>query len=204
VWDRKPYQQWSVFEAGQIIVDSPWAKTVRDDASSYYTNIRLHSALTVRQALLRQRQLRMNYDKLPAADKATFDEQLREALECNECSRYYIVTLRIIPTDQKVIRWLRSLSLDELKPYVFLSTDNGDRRGLVAFTPPRPGDDRTLFSENAVFYFERVNQVKPLVSTANRKLYFSIDSKILKTAPVAFGKITFEVSKLIRNGEIVF
>jgi len=204
VWDKKPYQQWSDYEAVQIIVDSPWAKMIRDGNSSYATNVRLHSALTLRQALVRQKQLRINYDKLSADDKAKFDAQVQEGFECPDCAKYYIITVRIIPTDQKVVGWLNSLSLEKLKPYVFLANDNGDRRNLAAFIPPRPGNDSTLFFENAAFYFERFDQGKPLISTENKKLYFSIGEKIFKGGPVSFERITFDVSKLIRNGEILF
>jgi hypothetical protein len=204
VWDKKPFQQWSDYEAVQIIVDSPWAKTVRDDSSGYATNIRLHSALTLRQALVRQRQVRMNYDKLGVTDKARFDAQVQESLECPDCARYYILTLRIIPTDQKGIRWLSSFSLDDLKSHVFLANETGDRRSLVNFLPPQPGSDSTLFFESAVFYFERLDQGKPLISTGNKRLYFTIDEKVLKGGPVSIGKVTFDVSKLVRNGELVF
>ena len=197
VWDKKPFQQWSGYEAIQIIIDSPWAKTIRDDNGSYSANIRLHSALPIRQALVRQKQTRMNYNRLNAADKAKIDSDVQEALECPECTNFYIVTLRIIPTDQKALRLLTSSSLDDLKPYVSLANDKGERRELINFIPPKGGGDNAVFFDNAVFYFKRLDERgKPLLTIENKKLYFSVDEKAWKGKLMHLPKVTFEVSKL--------
>ncbi len=208
VCHKKPYQQWSYDEAVHIIADSPWAKFERlsDVLYVYSTNIRLHSALPIRQALVRRKQIRMNYDNFTATDKVKFDSAVREDLECPDCAKYYILTLSIIPTDQKVLGLLTGLSLDKLTQYVFLANDKGDRRNLVKFIPPTGGGSNALFFENAVFYFERYDeQGKPLLTIDNKKLYFSIDEKVFKGKLVPpISKVSFEASKLICNGKIVF
>jgi hypothetical protein len=205
---KKPYQQWSDAEAVHLIADSPWAKFDRlsEPTHLYSANIRLHSALPIRQALLRIKQIRMNYDNLIATDKLKFDSAIRESLECPDCARYYILTLTIRPTDQKILGLLTGLSRDKLTPYVFLANDKGDRRKLVKFIPPTGAGDDALFFENAVFYFERYDeQGKPLLTIDNKKLYFSIDDKVFKGKQVPpIGKVTFEVSKLVCSGEVVF
>src|SRR5687768_18066364 len=82
VWEKKPYQQWSMSEVVQILSDSPWAQTqiekVNDAFGTYFITARLRSALFVRQALVRQRQIHMNYDKFTPADKTRFDADVKE------------------------------------------------------------------------------------------------------------------------------
>lgn len=205
---KKPYQQWSYDEAVYIIAGSPWAKFDRlsELTHLYSANIRLHSALPIRQALLRIKQTRMNYDKLSATDKLKFDSAIQESLECPDCAKYYILTLSIRPTDQKILDLLTGWSLDKLTPYIFLANDKGDRRKLVKFIPPTGGGDNALFFKDAVFYFERYDeQGKPLITMDNKKLYFSIDEKVFKGKNVpSIRKVTFEVSKLVCRSEIVF
>src|SRR2546423_1892922 len=77
VWDKKSYKEWTMSEVEQILNDSPWAQTQIEDvhityempANSYVAIIRLRSAVPIRQALLRQKQLQMNYDRFTTADK---------------------------------------------------------------------------------------------------------------------------------------
>jgi hypothetical protein len=205
VWEKKPSQQWSNFEITKILIDSPWGKIEKDYDSSYPVNIRLLSALPIRQALVRQKQLRLNYDKLTTAEKAKFDSEVKDFLECPGCVKYYILTYRIVSNDLKVRLALKDLSLDELKPYVFLINDKGERRNLVHFIPPERRNEKALFFENAVFFFERVDeQGKPLLSIANKKFYFQVDEQSPKLKSLPVKKFTFGVPKLIQNGEIIF
>jgi hypothetical protein len=71
-WEKKRYDQWSPSEVFTILMDSPWAQ-VRDEkfeSTEYSSVIRLRSALPIRQALVRQKQIFLNYHKFTAADKS--------------------------------------------------------------------------------------------------------------------------------------
>ena len=205
VWDKKPYHQWSFYEVMEVLNDSPLGKLAKDNYSPYLVIIRLQSALPIRQALVRQEQIRLNYDKLTVADKAKFDLEVKEFLECTPCARYYIVTYRIISEDLKVRRLLKDFSLKELQPYVFLTNDEGERRNLVHFMPPGSRNGKALLFESAVFFFERLDEKgKPLLTTDSKKFYFQIDQKAHKLKSIPIKKLTFEVSKLTHNGEIIF
>lgn len=63
-WGKKPYQEWSESDASKMLFESPWAQSKSDRSSPYFVNIRLHSAPAIRQALVRYRQIRINYKKL--------------------------------------------------------------------------------------------------------------------------------------------
>jgi len=203
VWEKKPYQQWSELDAEYALIRSPWGKDEREDGRSYSVNVRLHSALPIRQAIVRLKQIFLKYDKFTAADKAKFDSEVKDFLECPGCAKYYILTLRMLPIDLNALRELQGSSLDNLKPYIFLTNDKGERRTLAQYLPPVNGGERALFHETAVFFFERFDgQGKPLITTDNKEFYFTIDKKLFKGKMVE--KFTFEVSKLLHNGEIIF
>lgn len=202
VWEKKPYQQWSMSDVIQILSDSPWAQTQieegHDGFGPYFITIQLRSATIIRQALVRQRQLHLNYDKFTPSDKAKFDMDVKEFLECSDCPKYYIITLGS-KNDSYPIRALKETPLDKLKPYVSLTNDQGERRELVRLVLPKSeGGDVMLV-------FERFDaQGKPLLMTNNRKFYFKIDEKVFEGKAPPIKKFTFEVPKLIYQGEIVF
>lgn len=94
---------------------------------------------------------------------------------------------------------LKGRKLAEVKPYIHLRNDKGERRELVGFVPPEGK------AKEAMFVFRRLDdQGKLLVTPDNRKFYFEIDEKLFKDTAGPLRKFTFEVSKLTRNGEVVF
>lgn len=210
VWEKKPYQQWSFRDVWDVLDDSPWSETKQNNEDSHgsrgLVNVRLHSALPIRQALVRRRQIIRDYDQWTAADKAIFDSQVRDFLKCPGCAKYYILTYHIFPRDSsEARRKLKNLTLDDLKPYVFLINDKGERRRLANFMPPETVNKNSLVFEQAVFFFERVDeQGKPFLSLDNKKFYFQIGEKAPHLKFLLVKKFTFEVRKLVHHGEIIF
>ncbi|HJU54315.1 MAG TPA: hypothetical protein VJ715_07085 [Pyrinomonadaceae bacterium] len=213
-WEKKNYKQWSMADVVRILDDSPWAQTQIErvsinyglPANSYTAVIRLRSALPIRQALVRRRQLGVNYDKFSAADKTRFDADVKEFLECTDCAKYYLVTL-VSPvttglTDSvsvDVVDTLRGLSLAELKPHVYLTNDRGERSYLVGYIPTK-GE-----GSEAMFVFPRFDeQGKPFLTPENKKFSFTIEEKVYEKRSIPLKKFTFEVSRIVRNGEVIF
>lgn len=213
-WEKKNYKQWSLADIVRILDDSPWAQTQIERVSinyglpsnSYTAIIRLRSALPIRQALVRRRQLTVNYDKLSATDQARFDAEVKEFLECTDCAKYHLVTLvsPITTTSQDsvsvdVVDKLKGLSLAELKPHVYLTNDRGERRHLAGFIPAK-GE-----GSEAMFVFPRFDeQGKPFLTPENKRFSFTIEEKVYEKRSVPLKKFTFEVSRIIRNGEVIF
>jgi hypothetical protein len=225
VWEKKAYTEWTLSDVVRILSDSPWAQTAIETTrfsynvpgQSYSATIRLRSALPVRQALVRQRQLTVNYDKLNAVDRARFDAETNEFLKCSDCMNYYMVTLAsFLPAGSPPVTLsdnvtftgnlgidiavvLEHKSLADLKPYVHLTTDKGERRELVGFIPPKGR------GKEAMFVFRRFNDHgRPLITTDNKKFYFEIDKKVFKELGGPLKKFTFEVSRLVQNGQVNF
>lgn len=220
-WE-KPYQEWDATEVFRVLNDSPWAQTAFETehtatglpAASYSVTVRLRSALPIRRALVRQRQLAVNYDKLSSADKKRFDAETREFLECSDCANYYLVTVTSYkpgPSEYVNAPWaqrtygvdiaepLRKSTLKDLQPYVRLSNDRGEKRTLAGYLPP------TATSYTAMFIFSRLDdQGDPLITRTHKKLHFEIDRKVFSKLATPLNKFSFDVNRLVQGDVIAF
>src|SRR5258708_22134457 len=118
--------------------------------------LRLRSALPVRQALVRLKQLEADSKNLKQRDAEPFDAQIKGLLECPACAGNYVVTLssksRNRPGADAVYGTFKGGRLSDLQRFVFIANDRGERRQLVHFVAPRaPGDD-------AIFFFPRLDE----------------------------------------------
>jgi hypothetical protein len=76
-WVTKDWTQWTWQDCRWVLNSSPWVhadwSTGGFEVASLSRDVQLRSALPIRQALLRQAQLRKNYDKMNAQKKQAFD-----------------------------------------------------------------------------------------------------------------------------------
>ncbi|HMS41309.1 MAG TPA: hypothetical protein PKE69_13850 [Pyrinomonadaceae bacterium] len=115
-WEKKSYESWNKDNVTELLSNSPWVKTVNyqevlntsqqlGTVISPTTSARmvLRSALPIRQALLRQRQLDVKYDKMSDDDKKKFDAKNAALLNCPACKDYYVVSVyyRYLAMDNK-------------------------------------------------------------------------------------------------------
>ena len=167
--------------------------------------IRLHSALPVRQAIVRLQQLQVGYDKMSEADRNKFDESRKVFLNCPACQNYYVVTLT---------KWkdstpgavddgiFQTMNFEDFIGKVWLANEKNERREVMMFTPPKGA------GESAWFFFKR-NDDKgvPLLTPDSKELKFVFDNKLLDNnrysglLPRAF---EFKVAKLMFNNKIEF
>lgn len=204
-WEKKSYEQWSDFEAMRMLVDSPWGKLHRPTPDSETINIRLHSALPIRQALVRVRQIKLDRLKITAVEQSQIDAEAKELLKCAECQQYYILSLQPVAKNEKILRALSRLSLNSLKSAVSLISDTGETRPLVKFLPPHSVGDKPLFVNNSMFFFERMDtEGRPFISAANKKFYLRIDKNALTGTDIVLRELAFEVSRLTQKGQVQF
>lgn len=192
----------SVAGAGVTAEDIDAARTALGGARipvDFEFTLRLRSGLPIRMALVRQRQLEANYDKLDKEARALLDPQLKGLLSCPACAGNYVLTLssksKNYPGADVVFTSFQGAKLPDLKRYIFLSTSSGKRRELVHFIPPKaPGAE-------AVFYFARFNQQgEPLVTPADKEILFRLSDKDSNVA-TSFG---IDVSKIVFDGQVIF
>ncbi|MEN3330867.1 MAG: hypothetical protein V7641_232 [Blastocatellia bacterium] len=228
-WLNKPFEQWSKADAQKLLTDSPWARTqearldfgseVRRIAGApttssghqslemgganiavdYRVTLRLRSALPIRRALVRVKQIEAKYDQMSAKERAAFDEKMKGLLDCPACAQNYVVTLSCKSTNypgaDALYDGLRGATLPGLKPYVHLENDRGERRDLIHFVAPRaPG-------EETIFFFPRFDdEDRPLITPKTKKLYFRLSDNNAK----AITNFELDVAKLLLNGELAF
>jgi hypothetical protein len=169
--------------------------------------IRLHSALPVREALLRLRQLQLNYEKMSDADKKKFDTANSTLLNCPICKDYYVVTLlkykdsSMGSVDDGLFERMK---LEDFQGKLWLENDKNERRELVQFTPPKGSGD------TAIFYFKRVGEDgKPLLTPENKSFKFVIAPSLRERnnnpyAALLPDSFEFKISKITVDGKVEF
>ena len=173
--------------------------------TEFFVHLRLYSALPVRQAIVRRMQFTIPYDKLNPVQRASFDAEVEGLLKCPHCVDYYIVTLTSAKNLQlnqttrgtvDVVALLKNLPEAELLRHVSLLNDKGERRSAtnVVFTQ----------REMVLLFRRRDDRGISLITTSNKKFYVDFDEYLSKRVEGALTRFTFEVSDLVRDGEVVF
>ncbi|MGI9067334.1 MAG: hypothetical protein ACR2HX_13155 [Pyrinomonadaceae bacterium] len=161
--------------------------------------LRMRSALPIREALVRQKQLDAKYDSMDEKQKAAFDAGLKGFLGCPACAGNYVLTLssksKNSPGADAVYTTFKGARIEDIKRYIHLANERGERRELVHFVVPKvPG-------EEAVFFFPRLddkgNQLfgadskEAIVNLTNNEVSLSTNFR-------------FDISKLVSNGQVLF
>lgn len=208
---HKPFEQWTLKETEALLTESPWAQTLGGSVAigglelnsavgGTSVTVRLRSALPIRQALARLRQIKSKYDNMSAGDKSKLDAKNKPLLECLPCDDYYVVTLSPAPgTSRGVPHILTTMTPAQLKLNVMLKNEKNETRELVNFVKPKfAGDD-------AVFFFERFNASgEPLITQASRKVTLWFDPRIFEGNAMRIVNVDFDVAKITVDGQVVF
>ncbi|MGH9929044.1 MAG: hypothetical protein ACREA9_07425 [Pyrinomonadaceae bacterium] len=160
--------------------------------------LRLRSALIVRQAVVRLKQLEPNSDTSEKG-RAALDAKLKGLLECPACQQNYVLTLsaksKERPGADPIYTTFKGGRLADLQRYIFIANSHGERRDLIHFVPPKaPGDE-------AVFYFPRFNEKgEALITPADTVLVANFTNNDVNM------NINFrvEVAKMVVNGQVDF
>jgi len=215
-WQKRTFQEWTKEDAEKILTDSPWAQTkgvqgemvdpTGGDAISGATSspraltLRLRSALTVRLAILRLRQLRAKYDRMSDTEKADFNIKNKELVQCQTCEDNYVVALSPPPgRDKGIPVVLNSMSLKAVQNYVKLMDERGQSRELIHFEPSK------VIGGEALFFFSRYDaKGAPLLTPESKKLVVTFSSEIMGDAVSTFSRFEFDVTKMILGGKVIF
>lgn len=167
--------------------------------------IRLHSALPVRQAMVRLQQLEIGYDKMKPEDKAKFDASRAGFLECKICKDYYVVTLTKYKDASTTVNdgIFQSLKLADVKGKIWLENDKGERREITEFTPPKNETD------SAIFFFKRTNDAGvPLFGPSDKLIKFMFSNE-LRDDKNSYSYLIprlfeFKAAKMVIDGKLEF
>jgi hypothetical protein len=187
-------------EAGVTDTSAKNAQTTvsSDIPVDFVFTARLRSALPIRQALSRLKQLQLD-TKMSEKDRATLETQIKGLIECPACASNYVITLSSKsvnrPGSDAVYTTFKGGRLSDLQRYVFIANDRGERRPLVHFVPPKvPGDE-------AIFFFPRLDEKgAPLLTPDNKELVINLTDNRAN----AITNFKFDVSKLVLNSKVEF
>lgn len=213
-WKNKPYQQWTKDDIIKVGSDSPWARVqqatpaVGERVPSYAepaVTIRLRSAMPIREALVRLREINAHYDKMSDKDRAAFNQKTKGTLECPACANNYIVSMGPPVTNRVTksgIGSLRKMLLSQLQSRVYLQNERGERRELVHFVAPTTDDGE------AMFFFSRFDEKgQPLLTLENKKLILLIDVRSISFVEGLGSlpeRVEFDVNRMIVDGKVDF
>lgn len=168
--------------------------------------VRLHSAMPIRQAIVRLQQISANYDKLDEKKKAEFDAGTKVFLGCAICQNYYVVTLTQFTdsSGQFVEEGIfQTMTLKDFQGNIWLENEKGEKRELVQFTPPKGRGD------SAVFFFARKDNKGDIFLTPEIKDFKLVfKNEFLETGNRYAGlvprKFEFKVSKMMVADSLLF
>lgn len=171
-----------------------------EDPIDYRFTLRLHSALPIRQALVRREQLSWNYDKRSEAERKAFDRQAKEMLlDCAVCRDNYVLSVGFSSNNTSgndmIHQWFGSTTLPAIKGYIYIANERGQRRDLMAFIPPKAAGD------DVFFIFPRLDEKgQPLFTASDKKLKFVMSDNNAKSIT----NFTFDISQLMFDGKVGF
>jgi hypothetical protein len=170
------------------------------DARDYRFTIRLHSALPIRQALLRREQLKWNYDQKSAAERKAFDAQAKQLLlECAVCADYYVVSVGFSSDNSSgtdmIYQWFGAATVPSIKGYIYIANERGERRDLVDVIPPKVAGDDVFF-----IFPRRDEKGQVLLTEADKKLVF----KMSDVDANSITNFTLELRRMIVGGKVEF
>ena len=167
--------------------------------TDFIFTLRLRSAVPVRQAVVRLKQLETNIEKMDPKDRVAFDAQIKGLLDCPACANNYVITLssksRSNPGADAIYATFKGGRLADLQRYIFIANERGDRRQLIHFVAPKaPGDE-------AIFFFSRLDEKgAPLLTLDSKELVINMANN--QADSITNFKI--DVTKLRLNGKVEF
>lgn len=168
--------------------------------------IRLHSALPIRQALVRLQQIEAGYDKMDEKKRTAFDKAMTNILDCPLCQDYYVVTMaKAINSSRENVEdgLFQTMKNEQLKGNIWLVNEKGEKQELEQFIPPKSATDLALF------FFKRKTDKGTLFLTPEDKHFKFVFNNTFLNSNNAYSNILprsfeFKVSSITVNGDLSF
>jgi hypothetical protein len=168
-WDKKPMNQWSRNDVKKLLENSPWSREFSisgmsmgkshandrgfEGSTQVLYRAQLRSAMPVRQAVVRQTHLDINYDSMKPEDKKAIDARADQYINLqfpDSIVFYVLYSSNLHDYAQEMAKYWTQQTTDLLKTSVFMITPKGQRVPLgefrlaqgpaFQFTFPRPQD----------------------------------------------------------------
>ena len=220
-WQKKKYTSWSKDEAKKMLEDSPWSGSYafnamaleilqqsRADSRARETqpwiryNVQFHSALPIRQAMVRQEQIALKYDQLPPDKKQIFDQDSAKFLGATfaDVVRVHVVYSSNIPDiDRDLANYWQTKNPTELQSYIYLITTGGQRVPPLRFAVAK-GADRSF----DLIFPRRVVDGKPILDSPDGTLSLEFPHPQISQIPAGRVLVEFKASKMLVDGQLAY
>lgn len=206
----EPYQEWSLSRAVKILNNSSWARQetftqilggigsgIQGEKEIYNTFfVRFLSAIPVREAFARIKQIHLGYDQLGEREKSKIDQTIKQGLEMDVSDWIVVaVTFRSNNPSQeaRVSQFFQSQTNETMRNRAYLYTERFPKLQISAYYPPR---DKSV---GAKFVFPRSSKGIEVVSPEDATIAFEL------FVPGAEPQLraTFQVKEMIVEGKLV-
>jgi hypothetical protein len=187
-WVKKDWKQWSKDECAKILQDSPWTKkwgksqlgssqmpgvsganaegAAAERVPEMHYVVQFRSSLPIREAVVRQQQIQMKYDKMTEAEKKDFDTKAETLLNRN----YDAIVLHVEygsnlqSFERQMATYWKSIPADTPPIDMYLITEKGDRIAPTKFSSPLNA------SYSFDLAFPRTKNNEPIVQQSDKSL----------------------------------
>ena len=219
-WEKKQWQTWSKDECKKMQEDSPWAQKwyqshvaqdrfgqptkgdTRETEQLIFYVIQLRSALPVRQAFIRDMQMRNKYEKMSGDEKKNFDASTDAFL-----SRKYddVIVVHVIygtniqNDEREMMRfWQTSYPEGTVPMEAYLSTSTGKRVPPIKYVSAKGG------SLEFELIFPRTVNGEPLITPDVKTISVEFQHPNIGLAGGARVFQAFKTDKMMVKGELLF
>lgn len=226
-WAKKQWQQWSQSDCNKMLQDSPWSRkftmthtnigagnlpssnggtsaasgTSGEDNEQLSYFVQLRSAMPVREALVRQMQIKQKYDSLNADQKKTFDSSAAQFLTRSYEDSIVVdvaYDCNITPMLRELARIWQSTPDNTVPTDTHLILDSGARVSPVRFVSPKSG------AYEFELIFPRVVNGEPVISESSKTVGLEFPHPTVGDFPRQRVYVEFKPDKMAMNGKVVY
>ncbi len=200
-WESKPVSSWDHKDVFEVLNRSDWVQlhtkpwdVLRVVEGNITATVMLRSSLPVRLAMFRDAQLEADYDKMSDKEKSEFDKENIPIYTCPACEKFYVVSV----VSKDVIPWTRKF-VEDRKKFITISNGQGDVIELAEYDFRY--DRKTA---ELIFFFPRPADPGKFLSKDSETLIFKLDFRVEDLRGYPVREARFAVSKIVRDGIVVF
>jgi hypothetical protein len=223
-WQKKDWKQWSKDDVRRMLEDSPWSRkfsvgqsivskalpsesgaarrgAAGDNKEEIDYYFQLRSALPVREALVREEEIRKKYDRMTVEEKKSFDANAEVTLgkQYEADILVHAIYKSNIPTFERALAvYWQSIPENTIPLDVFIITPRGDHVGPVRFISPKSG---TLEFD---LVFPRMFNGEPTIREGDKEFTLEFPHPRIYDLPRVRGYVKFDTEKMMFNGRLTY
>jgi hypothetical protein len=218
-WQTKDYREWNEKECKKLLEDSPWAqeysftrtlieplqRATGERAGENKPQLRylaqLRSALPIRQALIRMRQIANKYEQMTTEQQREFDQRAATLLTADfteTIAAHLNYGSNVALYDHEMANYWQAQTTEKLKNSTFLIGPKGQK------IPPQRFIVGAGAGREFTFYFPRTYEGQPLVGPPDKTIKLEFVHPRIGDQGESRVLLEFKVEKMIFHQTIVY